>query len=1307
MIRQKIAKASEIYQKNTTFFQKKSSKTLDEIPKMCYTVMEYDFFTERTQIDTKMDEKQRNIAREELIQDLSDLRQKLKDREKRKTGRTPQVCSDESIRIMVDLKPRKPSDFYSIPGIGPAFVERYANDFLQILNDDEEAPVELDASVSKNVEETLRELSKKLININKNNRMLYLPRLSPKYAVDLFDSTGSYNPLSILFEAQAPVVISESTAQDRPKTSPEYERYKQLVTLIRETVRDMRDKGQNDLYIGYPFVEGNLVNGEFGIRAPLCLFPVVLDRSTANITVVADTTRDIVYNGTLILAHDKFNSLTTPLPDCTLEENNPDTFLSNLLQFYDESGIHIVYDSDELKKFKEYPGESFPHYAKGSLKLVHNIVIGKFPAYSNAIQRDFDEILNKGMVNRLVADLVSDYGATDFYSDHEDTKSGLNKKNDISEHSLTYINALNNAQETVLHAAETMDELVVEGPPGTGKSQTITSLITQFVNSGKNVLMVSEKKTALDVVYSRLGMLSRYAMMLDDSTNKNQFYAQLERLLYSTDANVPLQAPDLTLLSNEIDADVATLEVIADKLFTPCDFGVEPYLLYMENRRVNLSNHEQIKTYKTVRTMINDELMALPYHELAQIHKKFANGQLTDSLDLYQLTIERYPWFLKMKDSLSNYDLIIFSDSIDDLILKVDEWRNQSFLKRQTSKNRLSRDILYAIKDYFDRAQSNYIVRLMMEQPEAVKQSLKEFISGYANLKPVVNGLTKNETLYLTALRKVHKICGGKVVEWNEELYNTLLFEHIQRFEMENRTLLPKVASFEKIISSIERAIGEKQTLSKQCVVKVLAEDLKYITTSKRKGEISRAIESRRRSSVSKFVKKFDFELFKAIKIWLMTPEAVSEILPQQNELFDLLIFDEASQLYVEKSIPSIIRAKKVVIAGDHKQLRPSSLGEGRFALDDSILDEDAEISAALEEESLLDLARFRYPDVLLNTHYRSKYEELIDFSNYAFYKGRLFVAPNTDTPEKPPIEVHLVQNAVWQGRSNRKEAERVVALIKEFFATRKNNETIGIIAFNASQRDMIYDVIDEESLKDHNFALQVRAEMSRKDNGEDTGLFIKNIESVQGDERDVIMFSIGYAKNTSGKLVHNFGWLNQKGGENRLNVAISRAKQKIHIVTSFRPSELSLDESKNEGPKILKRYLEYAFAISNGDKEDAERILRSFGETFGIVPAAIETEYAQKVAQALREKGYDIDEQVGIGGYRIDIAVRKNGKYVLGIECDGKLYSTPSSARERDYHRQKYLESRGWRIRRIWSIDWWRDSEREIQTICSIVDSL
>ncbi len=1240
-----------------------------------------------------------------LLEDLRALRQKIRDREKKKTGRTPMVCPDDALLEMVRLMPRKASDFYSIAGIGPAFVENFAEEFLAIINT-EEAPR---PKAQADVEGTLRELSKKLINLNKSNRMLFLPKLSPKYAVDLFDASGRYNPLDILFKSEGSFTISAAADQDLPKNDPIRERYKNLTTLIRETVRDIRDRGQNDLYIGYPFVEGCLYNGEFGMRGPLCLFPVSLDRSTSNITVRPDTTRDIIYNATMILAHDKFNSITTPLPDCTVEELTPDTFLQGLLDFYAANDIHIEYNSDELKKFVEYPGDSFPHYARGELKLVHNIVIGKFPAYSNSIQRDFDELLDKGLINRLVSDLISDYGAIDFYSDHEGENLEINapgKKLDISESSLVYINALNSAQEAVLHALDTNDELVVEGPPGTGKSQTITSLITQFVDQGKTVLMVSEKKTALDVVYSRLGNLSRYAMMMDDPNNKNLFYGQLEKLLLSTDSNVPPEAPDLSPISSEIDADVATLELIADKLFTPGSFGVAPYKLYMENRRINLQNHEQIKTYKTIRTVLTEELLSLSYDEVNAIHKRFANGQLTNSLDHYQLTIERYPWFLKMREDLSSYDLILFSDAIDDMILKIDEWRNQSFFKRQTSKSRLNKEILAQTKDYFQKVNSSYAVRLMMEQPEAVKQSLKEFTAGYANLKPVVMSLTKNETLYLAALRKIHKICGGTVTEWNDELYNTILFEYIQRFESENRTLIPKVESFEKIISSIESNIQIKKELSRKRVTKLLSEDIKYITTSKRKGEISRAIESRRRSSVGKFIHKFDFELFKAIKVWLMTPEAVSEILPQQNDLFDLLIFDEASQLYVERAIPSLIRAKKVVIAGDHKQLRPSSLGEGRFDLDD-ILDEDAEISAALEEESLLDLARFRYPDVLLNTHYRSKYEELIDFSNYAFYKGRLFVAPNTDTPEKPPIEVHQVPDALWLGRSNRREAEEVVALLKDFFATRRENETIGIISFNASQRDMIYDVIDEESVKDPAFGTTIRAEMARKDNGEDTGLFVKNIESVQGDERDVIVFSIGYAKNNAGKLVHNFGWLNQKGGENRLNVAISRAKKKIHIVTSFRPAELMLDDAKNDGPRILKRYLEYAFAISNGNKEEAETILRSFGETYGIVAAPMETEFAQKVADALRDKGYEIDTQVGIGGYRIDIAVRKNGKYVLGIECDGKLYSVASSARERDYHRQKYLESRGWRIKRIWSMDWWRDPDRVLYNICAQVDTL
>ena len=357
-----------------------------------------------------------------------------------------------------------------------------------------------------------------------------------------------------------------------------------------------------------------------------------------------------------------------------------------------------------------------------------------------------------------------------------------------------------------------------------------------------------------------------------------------------------------------------------------------------------------------------------------------------------------------------------------------------------------------------------------------------------------------------------------------------------------------------------------------------------------------------------------------------------------------------------------------------------------------------------MEEESLLDLARFKYQPVLLNFHYRSKYEELIAFSNYAFYQGRLYVSPNMETADKPPIEVHKLDDAMWTNRSNYAEAKYIVEMLKTFFAERKANETIGIITFNINQRDLIDDLIDEECAKDTEFSVQIRAELARRRDGEDIGLFVKNIESVQGDERDVIIFSIGYAKNENGRLVRNFGWLNQRGGENRLNVAISRAKKKVHIVTSINPSELQVEDTKNEGPRILKKYLEYAFAVSAGDKETAKQVLLSFGdEAQPGEMVSFDSIFEEQVFDALVQRGYHVDTQVGIGGYSIDLAIKKGNDYILGIECDGKLYHSSKSARERDYHRQKYLESRGWRIHRIWSTNWWKHPEMEIQKICNI----
>ncbi len=207
-----------------------------------------------------------------------------------------------------------------------------------------------------------------------------------------------------------------------------------------------------------------------------------------------------------------------------------------------------------------------------------------------------------------------------------------------------------------------------------------------------------------------------------------------------------------------------------------------------------------------------------------------------------------------------------------------------------------------------------------------------------------------------------------------------------------------------------------------------------------------------------------------------------------------------------------------------------------------------------------------------------------------------------------------------------------------------------------------------------------------------------------------MIVFSIGYAPNEDGRIIRNFGWLNQRAGENRLNVAISRAKKKVMIVTSIHPTELKVDDLRNDGPKLLRKYLEFCFAVSSNNKEEAELLLSSLFETKDKSTAAgNDIVLAKNVKECLEDRGYTVSEQVGIGGYKIDLAVvdDETGEFILGIECDAKLYNNNNTTRERDIHRQKYLESRGWTIYRVWTTNWWRDMDGEVDRIASFISQL
>ncbi len=435
------------------------------------------------------------------------------------------------------------------------------------------------------------------------------------------------------------------------------------------------------------------------------------------------------------------------------------------------------------------------------------------------------------------------------------------------------------------------------------------------------------------------------------------------------------------------------------------------------------------------------------------------------------------------------------------------------------------------------------------------------------------------------------------------------------------------------------------------------------------------------------------------IPCWMASPESVSAIFQMQKDCFDLIIFDEASQCFVEKAVPVMLRGKQVIIAGDSKQLQPFDMYSVKY--------EEADFSdsdIAIEAESALDLAKSNFEEAKLLWHYRSQEAALIHFSNHAFYEGKLQVIPHSapETAYFPPLQWIDVAGK-WESNRNVAEAERVVTLILELIE-HPNSPSLGIVTFNYFQQELIKDLIDKKSeeLAISNSVLYEKLQntLRKTEKEEYVGLFVKNIENVQGDERDIIIFSVGYAQNDKGKLVTHFGLLNLQGGENRLNVAITRAKHKIYVICSFNPAELAVENAKYEGPKLLKSYLQYVKAVSEGRKEVSLPLQASPSlPQPNVIADFIETK--------LREKGYFILRNFGDTHYKIDIAVKKTAdspNFLLAIECEGSHYFSSPSAKEREAYRPHLLQEKGWKVYRVWGRNFWLNKEKEVEKILGML---
>ena len=435
---------------------------------------------------------------------------------------------------------------------------------------------------------------------------------------------------------------------------------------------------------------------------------------------------------------------------------------------------------------------------------------------------------------------------------------------------------------------------------------------------------------------------------------------------------------------------------------------------------------------------------------------------------------------------------------------------------------------------------------------------------------------------------------------------------------------------------------------------------------------------------------------------FLMSPLSVAQYLPPDGGGFgdfDLVVFDEASQIPVWDAIGVIARGKQLIVVGDQKQMPPTNFFQkGADAAED---DEDAgDLESVLDECMAAGMA-----SSYLQWHYRSRHESLIAFSNHHYYGDKLHTFPAARNLPWLGVRHHFVPDSPYERarRVNRKEASAVVAHIVERLQNPETaSKSIGVVTFSQAQKDLLEDLLEQERAAHPELDKYFDDELPEP-------LFVKNLENVQGDERDVILFSIGYAPDDKDVFYMNFGPLNRQGGERRLNVAITRAKEQVVVFASVSSSRIDLGRTSAVGAAHLKAFLEYA------ERAEAAQSARAAGdckdaETFAASSVKKEEKFfAPAVAEFLRAHGYKAATDIGRGAYKIDVAVEhpeRPGEYVIGIECDGAAYCAAATVRDREVTRVSVLSGLGWKMHRLWITEWWHDPATAREKLLNAVKS-
>ncbi len=1181
-----------------------------------------------------------------------------------------EVVSQDVWERIERLEPKTKVEFSSVFGLGPvtlssidAEVSAIEANYLASIHED----------LSPEMKLRLEILRDRLINISQRNNIIWNSRETNNRLIDLFKLTSqtreSIYKLANNHKKELELTV-EGLNSDEQKDV--------FVSLFRENERQKMEKGRSILYVTPAIFSGKIrvENKDIKLRAPLFLFPVelILNKSTDKWFLKFDSSRDVVTNPFVeryVLKDVKEFNYDF---DTTLEEN---------IQRLSNYSKKVANNYGEVRPFEKVTTKDPWPYMNNEFSISNHLLMGLFSDFSNEIEAELDHLIyhmdSTPMLNRFLSNM-------DFHSRDEIAhakkliESKINNDTD-----LTYTNKLNEQQLRSLKLIneESIDGLAIWGPPGTGKSETIISMIENAVAKGKKVAVVSEKQAALNVIKNRLKVMKNNSIMLSDTKDKLGFYEQLSRMLereYYGEHKIP------KTVKSHLKKAYQELDIIYQK------FGHNNKNLFEQVQEI--FNKPLYETPLSKRMQYEDQFFHFKNIGLEAFGEVFNFIESIDSRDRLKMLITvsnnyfgRFKNFGDIEDSVSRQIRaeIDFIKQREELIRLTPEFTDRlksykgfgGFFGKLSYKGKLKREYGLDKQDFRDIELGSFasIQQQKIRTSNEFKDKLiveLEWVEGRRSDIDLCLAMDVNN-LNLIKLLDVDNI---------PETKEAVKINLIRRL-LKSEQFLDKMEvlrSYDDKVKEIKNLSAEFTELSNEEVTHMLDANLSRVTINKRENNMIKLANRKRPIAIRKFMQDYSIEVKSLVNVWLLQPEVIPALFDLQDE-FDLVIFDEASQVFLERAIPAIARAKKLVVLGDEKQLGPSSFFAGR------ITSEDKEDDILEENESLLTYARSKLPEIMLKKHYRSKDVNLIRFSSDRYYEGGLdFINDNTYNDDS--LEYHFVENSDYHNGQNKAEAEKVIETLQAY-KDNHSTDSIGVITTNSKQEVYIFNQLITKHYELFEWL---------KENDS----FIKSIENVQGDESDVIIFATTYGPEDGVQKI-NFGPINQSLGSNRINVAITRAKKKVIVISSIdlEQAKAKVQTSMHQGPRDFIDYIEFVKKVSLGEISTVE-----MGESDFTNP------FKQEASIAIRQMMFDYPE-LGIKtnyeglGYVLDIVIYdiKTGRNLLTILLDSP--DNDKMAREKDYLVQEFLESRGWRVHRVWSPNWWTRNTKEISALEELMQEL